>query len=152
MHNVFEGCFSGHLSRECVCSGGYHDQDPFFYSIRIMKQNGRRLPVILVACTRGVCTSLRLAVPPLGDTAQFCLFCCQPEPIPASLSAGAQLTPRCPYRVPNHPRVEQCLGAAAATLDAPRTMAALSFASGSLPQVGAHAGAHPRARVGKTLF
>ena len=38
--------------------------------------------------------------PTTGSTEQFCLFCCQPEPVPASLSTGAsQLTLCCPCRV-----------------------------------------------------
>ena len=40
--------------------------------------------------------------PTTDGTVQFCLFCCQPEPVPASLSARSlQLTPQGPCRVPS---------------------------------------------------
>ena len=39
--------------------------------------------------------------PTTEDTAGFCLLCCQPEPMPLSLSTRtSQLTPRCPCGVP----------------------------------------------------
>ena len=39
--------------------------------------------------------------PTTEDTVGFCLLCCQPEPVPLSLSTRtSQLTPRCPCGVP----------------------------------------------------
>ena len=39
--------------------------------------------------------------PTIENTARFCLLCCQPEPVPLSLSTRtSQLTPRCPCGVP----------------------------------------------------
>ena len=42
----------------------------------------------------------QVCFPATADSAQFCLLCCQPGPIPVSLAARtSQLTPWCPCRL-----------------------------------------------------
>ena len=63
---------------------------------------GKRLEVAQVALHQRSLPITQAHFPTTGDTARFCLLCCQPEPMPMSLSTRtSQLPLWSPCRVPS---------------------------------------------------
>ena len=62
---------------------------------------GKRLVVAQATLHQRSLPTTQAHCPTTEDTAGFCLLCCQPEPVPQSLSTRtSQLTLRCPCGVP----------------------------------------------------
>ena len=64
-------------------------------------EKSKRLEVAQMALHQRSLPTTQAHFPTTEDTARFCLLCCQPEPMPMSLSTRtSQLPLRCPCRVP----------------------------------------------------